>query len=287
MNAAPWRGARGEIHAGVPAWGAPRGGPAEVSVDLWPEEITPEWAFGDTRGAGVRVCVLDSGVDADHPQVGPVEVSMGVAVDPGGRARVVSVDAVDTAGHGTACAGVIRSLAPKCALTSVRVLTAGVQGGGAALLAGLRWAIDEEYDVINLSVSTSKATLRLGLAELCDEAYFKRSIICASAHNLPVESYPWRFAAVVSVASHQERHLRGHYYNLLPPVEFFAPGVGVKVPWAGRTTLRASGNSFATPYMSGLCALALSAHPGLTPFQLKTLLYLTAGNVGVHRDRTS
>ena len=65
-----------------------------------------------------------------------------------------------------------------------------------------------------------------------------------------------------------------------PPVEFFARGVGVDVAWIGGATVRATGNSFATPHMTGICALILGKHPELTPFQLKSVLYLTADNVG-------
>ncbi|HJS74728.1 MAG TPA: S8 family serine peptidase, partial [Vicinamibacteria bacterium] len=70
------------------------------------------------------------------------------------------------------------------------------------------------------------------------------------------------------------------YYNPNPPVEFFGRGVNVEVPWLGGRTLTVSGNSFATPHISSICALILSKHPDLTPFQLKSVLYLTATNVG-------
>ena len=60
----------------------------------------------------MRVCVLDSGVDADHPDVGGVERSVAVEADDEGYARVVDDDEGDVFGHGTACAGIIRSLAP-------------------------------------------------------------------------------------------------------------------------------------------------------------------------------
>ena len=66
----------------------------------------------------------------------------------------------DLFGHGTACAGIIRSLAPECEIHSVRTLGRRLTGRGAVLLAGLRWAIDEGYDVINLSLSMSQGELR-------------------------------------------------------------------------------------------------------------------------------
>ena len=54
----------------------------------------------------------------------------------------------------------------------------------------------------------------------------------------------------------------------------------VEVAWIGGARIRSSGNSFATPHMSGICTLILAKHPELTPFQLKSVLYLTASNVG-------
>ena len=105
-------------------------------------------------------------------------------------------------------------------------------------------------------------------------------MLVASAHNLPVESYPWRFASVLSVGSHDRSEGLDFFYNPEPPVEFFARGVDIDVAWLGGSTLRSTGNSFATPHMSGICALVLSKHPELTPFQLKSVLYLTANNVG-------
>ena len=54
----------------------------------------------------------------------------------------------------------------------------------------------------------------------------------------------------------------------------------VEVAWLGGSTIRSSGNSFATPHVAGICALVMAKHPELTPFQLKSVLYLTANNVG-------
>jgi subtilisin len=283
--APPWRVDR-TAHVGVPAWGVPRSAIPAIEIDPMPADVTWNWAFGGANGSGVRVCVLDSGVDAGHPRVGRIDASMAVTVGQAEEPRVVVTEAVDPAGHGTACAGVIRELAPGCELASVRVLDSGISGGGAALIAGLRWAIDEGYDVVNLSLSTARLAFRAELADLCDTAYYRRTVICASANNAPVISFPWRFAAVVSVASTDRSGDRtgsgeaSHYYNIVPPAEFLAPGVGIEVAWSGKTVIRATGNSFATPYVSGLCALLLSKHPDLTPFQVKTALFMSAANVG-------
>jgi subtilisin len=162
----------------------------------------------------------------------------------------------------------------------VRVLGAGFTGSGPALLGGLRWAVEQGFDVINMSLSTTKRQFAGILHELADTAYFRKTVLVASAHNMPVESYPWRFSSVISVGSHEEADPLVYYYNPNPPVEFFARGVDVEVAWLAGGKLRVTGNSFATPHMSGICALVLGKHRELTPFQLKSVLYLTAGNVG-------
>jgi subtilisin len=267
----------------LPAWSLPADAVDRIALPAaWPERITPDWATGGSTGAGVRVCILDSGIEAGHPLVGAVQGSVAVTID-GDDMRIETDDAGDVCGHGTACAGIVRSLAPECELQSVRVLGAGYTGSGPALLEGLRWAVEQEFDVINMSLSTTKRQFAGVLHELADSAYFRRTMLVASAHNMPVESYPWRFSSVISVGSHEDADPRAFYYNPKPPVEFFARGVDVEVAWLGGGSLRATGNSFATPHLTAICALVLSKHPELTPFQLKSVLFLTATNVAGSR----
>jgi subtilisin family serine protease len=279
----PWRDDRRtrEFFPGVPAWGRPTSHAAPPAFPAIAAEgaVTPDWAWGGADGSGVRVCVVDSGVAGDHPMVGPVDRAVAVTLAPDGTHSVADVESSDAAGHGTACAGIIRSLAPAASISSARVLTEGITGTGAALLAGLEWAIGEGYDIVNLSLSTTKNALRQRLYELADRAYFQRTAIIVSAHNMPVPSYPWPFASVISVASHDEQDAELHYYNPAPPVEFFARGMAVPVALPGGGQMRATGNSYAAPHISGRCCLILSKHRWLTPFQLKSVLYLTARNV--------
>ena len=228
----------------------------------------------------MRVCILDSGVERGHPLVGDLAGAVAISVDEHGDPVASGDSEGDLCGHGTACAGVVRAVAPDIELYSVRVLGAGFKGSGKALLAGLRWAVGQGYDVINMSLSTTKRELGDTLHELADSAYFKRTLLVAAAHNMPVESYPWRFSSVVSVGSHDESDPLVFYANPDPPVEFFARGVDVEVAWLGGGTICATGNSFATPALAAIAALVLGKHPGLTPFQVKTILSLIADNVG-------
>jgi len=245
----------------------------------WPAAITPDLAWGGATGRGARVCILDSGVEADHPRVGPVQASYIVQEQPDRGCEVIPAEPGDLSGHGTACASVVRSIAPDCEIHSIRVLGHGLAGSGEALLAGLRWAVTHGFDVINMSISTTRRKFVDTLRTLADDAYFHKSVLVASAHNLPVESFPWRFSSVVSVGSHDTGDPGQFFYNPSPPVEFFAHGVNVEVAWPGGGTRRCTGNSFATPHIAGYCALILSKNPELTAFQVKNLLYLTAANV--------
>lgn len=255
-----------------------RGELPDVAVDPgWADRITPDWAFRDATGRGVRVCVVDSGIDLNHPLVGHVAGSFAVCAAPGGSLDVSPADDGDSCGHGTACAGLIRSVAPECALYSVRVLMDEVSGSADALVAGLAWAIRQGFDVVSLSLSTSLRQHAGVLQALADEAYFRNTVLVASAHNSPIESFPWRFSSVISVGRHAEPDPAAFFYNPSPPAEFFAHGCDVEVAWPGGGRNIRSGNSLATSRMAGYCALLLSKH-ALTPFQVKSVLYSTAAN---------
>jgi subtilisin family serine protease len=269
-----------ESHEDLPAWSLPADAVERIALSAnWPERVDREWAWGGSTGAGVRVCILDSGVEAAHPLVGALEGAVAVSIGDDGEPVIEEDVEGDLCGHGTACAGIVRALAPGCRLFSVRVLGAGYSGSGRVLLAGLQWAVAQRFEVVNMSLSTTKQEFAAVLHELADNAYFCRTVLVASAHNMPVESYPWRFSSVVSVGSHEGSDPFDFFYNPAPPVEFFARGLEIDVAWLGGTTIRASGNSFATPHIAGICALILGKHPELTPFQLKSVLHLTATNV--------
>jgi subtilisin len=252
--------------------------PADIALRVDAEPANAASALPGATGHGVRVCVVDSGVAPDHPLVGPVRGSW-VVVEGDDGYTVTETEAEDLCGHGTACAGIIRRVAPGCDVSSVRVLGRDAAGTGGILLAGLRWAVEQNFDVVNMSLSTTRAQFVEPLRAIADDAFFRRTVIVASAHNTPVESFPWRFASVISVGSHREDDPDLYLYNPSPPVEFFAPGQNVKVARPGGGTGRSTGNSYATPLISGLCARFLSKYPRMTTFQLKAALYRFAANV--------
>jgi len=250
--------------------------------------ITREWAFGDATGRGVKVAVVDSGIDGDHPAVGPVQGGVAVELDADGRIELREGPHSDLFGHGTACAGIIRKIAPDCELYSVRVLGNRLSGQGPAFIAGLAWAIENGMNIINLSLGTSKREHFAELHELADRAYFRRITLVSAVNNLPVEAYPSQYASVISVAAHSGKDPFHFDYNPSPPVEFGAPGIDVEVPWLHGQTIRATGNSFAAAHITGLATLFLSQHRHATPFQLKTVLQALADNARPEppRERT-
>jgi subtilisin len=245
-------------------------------------EITPEWAWGGSTGEGVRVAVVDGGIEFDHPWLDDsVRDGIAVGYDENVDGYVVyeaDPKPQDLSGHGTACAGIIHSIAPKAELYSVRVLGKDMRGRAIQFAAGLEWAIDQGMQVINLSLSTSKEEYYALFHELTDNAYFKNIILVSAVNNLPAPSFPSLYSSVISVAAHEGKHPFTFYYNPDPPVEFGAPGIDVEVAWNNGQYLTSTGNSFAAPHITGIVALIRAKHPELNPFQIKTVLWACAAN---------
>jgi subtilisin len=251
-----------------------------VDATAVPFPVTRQWAWADSTGQGVKVAVVDSGIDPDHPTVG--RVAGGVAFDhdptaPGG-VRVTEGQHADLFGHGTACAGIIRRLAPDAELYSVRVLGQRLTGKGLVFAAGVRWAIEHGMQVVNLSLSTGKREYFALFHELADLAYFRGVMLVGAVNNVPAPSYPSQYASVFSVAANPHTDPFAITYNPAPPVEFGAPGIDLEVAWLDGRTVTATGNSFAAPHVAGLIARILAKHPGLTPFEVKTILRACATN---------
>lgn len=247
--------------------------------------ITREWAWGGATGKGVKVAVIDSGVENDHPWLDDA-VKGGVIVEYDGRRKEgvrISDEPKprDIFGHGTACATIIHKLAPEAEIYSVRVLGKDLSGRALQFAGGLRWAIQNGMQVLNLSLSTSKQEYYGLFHEIADEAYFKNILLVSAVNNIPAPSYPSLYSSVISVAAHEGQDPFTYYYNPEPPVEFGAPGIDVVVAWVNGTYITSTGNSFAAPHIAGLATLIRGKHPELTAFQIKTVLYACANNVSV------
>jgi subtilisin len=251
-----------------------------VPAVLPPEEITPEWAWGGSWGAGVKVAVFDSGIEGDHPGLAGPPVAGYVAFSQAEDGTIVPNDQPhrDLFGHGTACASIIRQIAPECELYSVQVLGSDLGGKAAVLAEGMRWAIEHRMHVCNLSLGTTQREFFAQLHHLADLAYFHNVLLVCAANNLPFPSFPAVYASVISVACHGRTDRDVYLYNPHPPVEFGAPGIELEVPWRDGTRITVSGNSFAAPHMTGHAARILGKHPGMTPFETKSVLRMLAEN---------
>jgi len=252
--------------------------PTAISLD----DLSHDWVFGGADGSGVRVAVIDSGVDSDHPGLdGCIDADAAVAFSVNHLGEVVADHGPhgDSFGHGTACAGIIHSLAPAARITSVKVLGAGLTGKATAFMAGLEWAIEQGFDVVNLSLGSRKREHALGFHELCDRAYFGNTLVVTAANNMNSISYPSLFASVLSVACNMTSDPFRYHVNPEPPTEFLARGVDVPVLWAHHGTSVSTGNSYAAPHLAGLAALVRSKHRDLRPFQVKSALWARAANV--------
>ena len=237
-------------------------------------------------GRGVTVAVIDSGVDTKHPDLGGCVSRTVEARAVGKKVIFEESDSGDSAGHGTACAGIIRSIAPDVEIVSIKVLGAGGLGDGHAFLAGLEYAVAQKCRVINLSLGTTKPQFFAPLHDLLDRAYLAGCVVVAAANNLPQPSFPSVFSSsLISVIKSEETdpHKFGFRYGEV--IELTAPGVNIRTAWLKGEHRNLTGNSFACPHIAGIIAKLLEAHPDLTPFQVKAVLYeLARANEREHAD---
>ena len=252
--------------------------PGVVSLD----DLSPAWAWGGATGRGVRVAVVDSGVEADHPALEgcvDAEGAVEVVVDGDGNTVDRLGPHADAFGHGTACAGIIHAMAPEARITSIKVLGPGLGGKAAGFLRGLAWAVDQGFDIINLSLGTTRRDWALPFYEICDQAYFRNCLLVTAANNVLRPSFPSLYGSVVSVACNLATDPFRFHYNPEPPTDFLARGIDVDLAWRGGGRMTGTGNSYAAPHIAGLAALIRSKHPDLRQFQVKTALWATSANV--------
>lgn len=234
------------------------------------EKVRNALAVGD--GAGVRVAILDSGVDEELDEFKDGLTSYEIEMS-GGKSECVETKGVDELGHGTACAWIIRSLAPKAELHSIKILGGEARGTSAELALGLRWAIDNGMDVVNISAGVRGPRSKDVLSAEADRALFEGVTVVAAAHNHGLAAYPANLSSVLTVTYDNFKDTRRFRYHTKQAVELEAHGVYVETPKPGGGTRSYTGTSFACPHVSGFVAQLLSVFPDLQPFEVRTLLY--------------
>lgn len=239
---------------------------------LSPIVFSDDWK---TRtGKGVSVAIIDSGIDTNHPDLKNKVIESLEAQADHKRVLFVPSESGDSAGHGTACAGIVSSIAKDVELYSIKVLGAQGSGDGQAFMAGLEYAIKRKFRIINLSLGTTKPQFFSPLHDLLDRAYQAGCIVVAAANNLPQPSFPSVFSSsLISVSKSEETNPLNFGFRYGEVIELTAPGVNVQTAWLNGGYKSLTGNSFACPHIVGIIALLLETYPNLTPFQVKSLLY--------------
>ena len=243
-------------------------------------------------GAGVRVAVVDSGVDAAHPQLRG-RVAAGRDFLRAGDARE------DCVGHGTSVASVIaaapvdgtgfRGLAPGVTIVPVRISeqeriggeAVGARGSAADFARAIAWAVDPSGGaarVINLSLVMAADDVRVRRAVA--GAVAAGVVVVAAVGNGGAEGnptpYPAAYPGVIGVGAVAADGTRAGFSQHGPYVDLVAPGFGVTVAVPGSGHAAVDGTSYAAPFVAASAALVVQRFPGVTPEEVARRLFATA-----------
>lgn len=217
-----------------------------------------------SKGQGIRVAVLDTGIDFKHRDLSNATVA---ARDFTGSSAGIT----DQNGHGTHVAGIIGArnaygqivgIAPEVQLLVGKVL--GKDGGGTleAMTSGIAWAIEQGADIINISSCSTQHydRLRKSTEEAEKAGVF---VICAAGNNGPAADtigYPARYDSVIAVGATDSNNAVLSSSARGSALDIAAPGYDICSTWLGNTYASMSGTSMATPFVSGIVALMLAKH---------------------------
>ncbi|MGO1050031.1 type VII secretion-associated serine protease mycosin [Crossiella sp. CA198] len=266
----------------------------EIGQLPWAQQVlAPDRAWPFSDGAGVTVAVVDSGVDADHPQLASKVLRGRDFYYLGGLPGNF-----DCVSHGTAVAGIIaageadrigfRGIAPGARILPVRVSDRDLtdNGGAAAidpvvLARGIWWAVDQGVKVLNLSVSgpVDNGHIRDAVAY----AVSKDVLVVAAAGNQQPDSpfasrpsYPAAYPGVLGVGAIDIDGAKLPASQLGDFVDLVAPGVGVLGPTRAGGHTYFTGTSFAAPFVAGTAALVRARWPELSAAEVTRRLLATA-----------
>ncbi|BDV43728.1 peptidase S8 [Geotalea uraniireducens] len=248
-------------------------------------------AMGVT-GAGVKVAVLDTGIDYTHPDL--------AANYKGGYNFIAdNNDPFDDAygtSHGTHVAGIIAALnngtgvvgvAPGASLYAVKVLDGGGGGYVSTIIAGIEWAIENKMNVINISIGSPESST--ALEEACNKAYQAGIVIVASAGNYSPGTvlYPAAYDSVIAVSATYQDDTIGTFSSYGPQVELAAPGHNILSTAIGGGYITHYGTSQAAPHVAGVAALLFSKgvwdtnRDGRIADEIRARLVATARDLGI------
>ena len=219
---------------------------------------------------GVRVAIIDSGVNGSHPHVGGIESGETIVLDEDGEI-LVKPGCEDVIGHGTAIAGVVRLYAPSARLCAIKIFHDRLAASVSSLLTALERALEIEARIIHLSLGVAQDEFRERLEEACERAYAKNAVVVASARSPEDRVYPASFSNVVGVYHHPECAPGALFHHPDKPVQFGAHGWPRPLPGMPlQSNFR--GNSFAAAHVTGQAAAILQKHPKAGPRRIVELL---------------
>lgn len=224
-------------------------------------------------GKGVRVGLLDTGVDEDHEDLSGKIAASYELVRSGASHECVSAHGSDAVGHGTACAAIIKDIAPDAEVHSVKVIGANAKGSAEELVYGVRWCIENNMHVINASLGTLERRHRDVISEAVDEALINGVVVVAAANNSGHTAWPANLTSVISVDAEAMEDILSIRYHLKRAIEIDAHGIYVEAPSPGGGKKFYTGTSFACPHASAIVARLLSVYPGLQPFEIRSLMW--------------
>lgn len=238
-----------------------------------------------TQGDGVVVAVIDTGVDASHPDLEGKVLQGWDSMDPAGRGTS------DPNGHGTHVAGIIAAstnngvgiagMAPKVSILPVRVLDRTGNGDDGELALGIIWAADNGADVLNISIGGAVPSTLLEGA--LDYALAKEIVVVVAAGNDAmvgnVPSYPGAYRQVLTVGATDSMDKRSAFSNTGDYLDVVAPGSWIRSTWPGGGYQWSSGTSMAAPFVSASAALLLTSR-NMTGSEVALLLKSSALDLG-------
>jgi subtilisin family serine protease len=244
-----------------------------------------------TQGDGVRVALLDSGIDESHPD-------LAAAIDEARDFTQSRRGPADRNGHGTHVAGIVAArqnnrgvigVAPQSRLLIAKVLGDDGIGNSAAVAAGVDWACDHGASIISMSLGSPQPDVQLRQA--IERAAAKGVFVIAAAGNAGRPNsvnYPARWRETVAVAAVDRNGQLSRFSSRGPQVDIAAPGQDVLSTFRNGGYAKLSGTSMAAPFVAGVVALLIALHRGATdartPLQsiddLLEHLYRTASDAG-------
>jgi len=234
--------------------------------------IPPLWK--ESQGEGTKVCVLDTGIALEHPDLQPAILK---AQD---FTRSPSA-AYDAQGHGTHVSGIIAArrnahgivgVAPEAKIIVAKVLNDEGAGTSQDIVAGIHWAIESKADILSMSLGSPEPDEEIHQALIL--AISKGIFVITAAGNegpdLDTVGYPAGFPEMVAVGSIDRRKRLSQFSSRGRQVDVVAPGDKITSCYPPRSYATLSGTSMATPFISGVVALALAKHRkmgGKTPLR--------------------